>query len=313
LRIGIKRFRYVVENFLPALHEAWSADLKELQDLLGEVHDLDVLWGTALQIHAFSNAEDRLAWEKKIGKEREQRLSQYREKMMGEGSLWQVWRGALPEGARIEAAALSRLKLWASHLDPDIRHSEHITRLALELFDGLGTPAGPQRERERSVLKLAALMHDIGRSKGEKGHHKASYRLLSKMKAPLGCEPADLSLAALVARYHQGVVPRAGHPGWTGLAPEERKTIFQLAGILRLANAFDAGHDGHIKRLEIAVSKSAIQVFAEGYSPRSPLAEQIAAARHLLEITYRRPVMIKTLRAAQSGARGRSATAAAGS
>ena len=43
LRIGIKRFRYTVENFLPQRHEKWAPDLRDLQDALGEVHDLDVL------------------------------------------------------------------------------------------------------------------------------------------------------------------------------------------------------------------------------------------------------------------------------
>ena len=33
LRIGIKRFRYIVENFLPAEHKAWGGDLKHMQDL----------------------------------------------------------------------------------------------------------------------------------------------------------------------------------------------------------------------------------------------------------------------------------------
>src|SRR5262249_15319726 len=43
LRITLKKFRYLVENFLPTLHEQWKDDLKQAQDLLGEIHDLDVL------------------------------------------------------------------------------------------------------------------------------------------------------------------------------------------------------------------------------------------------------------------------------
>src|SRR5271169_2219111 len=43
LRIGLKHFRYVVESFLPQRYEVWSEDLKRMQDLLGDIHDLDVL------------------------------------------------------------------------------------------------------------------------------------------------------------------------------------------------------------------------------------------------------------------------------
>jgi hypothetical protein len=42
LRVALKRFRYTLESFLPGL-AAWSSDLKQLQDFLGDVHDLDVL------------------------------------------------------------------------------------------------------------------------------------------------------------------------------------------------------------------------------------------------------------------------------
>ena len=43
LRVSVKRFRYMVESFLPEESEPWSTELQKAQDLLGEGHDLDVL------------------------------------------------------------------------------------------------------------------------------------------------------------------------------------------------------------------------------------------------------------------------------
>jgi CHAD domain-containing protein len=96
LRIGIKRFRYIVENFLPQQHQAWSSQLKELQDLLGDIHDLDVLWATATHVNAFASPESRARWHVIIHETREKRLARYRELMVGPESLWRVWRAELP-------------------------------------------------------------------------------------------------------------------------------------------------------------------------------------------------------------------------
>src|SRR5208337_522417 len=137
LRIGIKRFRYTVENFLPRQHALWGDDLKELQDLLGEVHDLDVLWAMAVEIAAFPDVESRNRWREKLNAERSKRIERYREKMVGRESLWRVWRAELPSGPQLHAAAMSRLRVWAGYLDPDFAHSERVTQLALLLYDGL--------------------------------------------------------------------------------------------------------------------------------------------------------------------------------
>jgi exopolyphosphatase/guanosine-5'-triphosphate,3'-diphosphate pyrophosphatase len=312
LRIGIKRFRYVVENFLPALHEAWSTDLKELQDLLGEIHDLDVLWATALQVHAFPDQESRSRWEKRINEERARRITSYREKMLGDHSLWEVWRKELPQGEKIAAAALSRLKLWASHLDPDIGHSEQVARIALELYDGLRSGKNaPNAHRERSILQLAALMHDIGRSKGQKRHHKATYRLFQKLSPPLGWTSEDFRMAGIIARYHRGALPTAGQKTLIGLSPEQRQTAVRLAGVLRLADAFDGLHRGIVRHVAVETSDQVITIFAEGYLPRHRTAERVAAARHLLELTQRKPVLIKALRPSKSAGRGSPATGSA--
>src|SRR5580692_241579 len=298
LRIGLKRFRYIVENFLPEQHAAWSGDLKELQDALGEVHDLDVLWTTALQVNAFPDVESRSKWHSRIIEERTRRIEKYRAKMLGKDSLWQVWRAQLPAGKQVESAALSRLKLWASLLDPDFKHSTHVAQLALQLYDGLSVKRTPMESDvgdQRAVLQVAALLHEVGRSRKEKNHHKATYDLIRRMRPPLGWTEEKLRWVGIVARFHRGALPRAGQKTLMGLSESQRQNILRVAGILRLANALDADRDGRIQRLEVREQNGFLEIAAQGYSPRDHMAEGIAAARHLLETVYRRPVMVKAL------------------
>lgn len=298
LRIGIKRFRYIVENFLPEQHAAWSGDLKHLQDLLGEVHDLDVLWAAVLQINVFPDLESRTRWHTRITEERNRRIDEYRQKMLGPTSLWQTWRADLPAGKQIEDAARNRLKVWASFLDPDFPHSIHVARLALQLYDGLPIPPQASKsdvEDERAILQMAGLLHDVGRSQKEKGHHKTTCRLIQKLKPPLGWSVENMRLVAIVARYHRGTLPQAGQTTLSGLSPNQRQSVLRLAGILRLANAFDSDRAGRIQRLAVYPQKSLFVIAAQGYSSRDRLAEGIASARHLLEVFYRRPILVKPL------------------
>jgi CHAD domain-containing protein len=305
LRIGIKRFRYIVENFLPVEHKAWSNDLKEMQDALGEVHDLDVLWATALSCRVFPDADSRKRWHDRIVEEREKRIERYRNKMVGENSLWQAWRAALPQGKQIQALATQRMKLWASGLDPDFPHSERVASLALQLYDGLlaaGWQPAVDGIAARSSLLAAALLHDVGKSKGEKGHHKTSFDMIRAHGNPLGWKAADLQRAAVVARFHRGTLPTRRHKALRDLLPDEQNGAIQLAAVLRLANALDASHDGHIRRIQIENARlrtkgnEALIIAAEGYSPLGASAQTIAAERHLLETVLHRPVVIKSMR-----------------
>src|SRR5450631_773430 len=108
LRIGIKRFRYTVENFLPERQQLWSHDLRDLQDALGEVHDFDVLWAM-VKTHAEVGLEERTLWQQTISDERQKRIALYRKKMLGRESLWQKWRGELPSGEALAKAALEKM------------------------------------------------------------------------------------------------------------------------------------------------------------------------------------------------------------
>jgi CHAD domain-containing protein len=310
LRIGIKRFRYIVENFLPVQHQLWNADLKELQDLLGDVHDLDVLWSTATRVNAFSSPESRTRWHAIVHEPREKRIARYREKMTGPQSLWNTWRAELPQGSQVQVGARARLTLWASFLDPDFAHSQRVAALAVQVFDGLFAlglaPSSPNQDL-RSILQTAAFVHDVGRSKKEKGHHKSSYRLVRRHLPPLGYTASDLQLAAAVARFHRGALPQSRHKAVRELAADQKTIVLGLAGILRFADALDKDSQGRIRRLRIFEKDRAVIVQAQGYAAWTRAAENIAASRHLLETVLRRPFLVKAMPAPGVGRQSRTA------
>jgi CHAD domain-containing protein len=95
LRIGLKHFRYTIENFLPQQHELWGNDLKLLQDALGEHHDLFLLWQAALNLGVLADVRLRARWHARIEKESKIRLQTYRAKTVGKKSVWPVWRAGL--------------------------------------------------------------------------------------------------------------------------------------------------------------------------------------------------------------------------
>ncbi len=108
LRIAIKRFRYVVDNFLPRRYEVWAEGLKQIQDLLGEVHDLDVLRATIRGEASHFDSAELAAWCKRIDEERKSRLAEANAKLKGPESLWLVWRAGLPLGHSLTAAPAAR-------------------------------------------------------------------------------------------------------------------------------------------------------------------------------------------------------------
>ncbi|HKF20627.1 MAG TPA: CHAD domain-containing protein [Candidatus Angelobacter sp.] len=293
LRIGLKKFRYVVENFLPQRHEAWKEDLKRLQDLLGEIHDLDVLEEVVAQVCGTASYELRKRWDQMIANERRGRVEQYRERMSSDKSLWTLWRSALPRGRAARTASLKRLQVWSSFLDSDTRHSRRVARFALQVYDGLlrtGVIHHDQKN-DREILRAAAIAHEVGRAAGDKNHHKKTENMIDELDHLPGWTAQDVRLMARVARFHRGALPRAAKLHDLALAQRHRVTL--LAGILRLANALDAEHDGAIRRVAVTKNDGFVILRADGLQAQSSLAETIAGARHLLETTCRLPVLVR--------------------
>lgn len=219
--------------------------------------------------------------------------------MVGSGSLWPAWRAALPKAEDVRSVGFQRLCIWASFLNPNVRHSKHVANLAVQLFDGLPIDRmhGAKREDCRYVLRAAALMHDVGYSRVNRGHHRESARLIRKLTPPLGWTADEIRTVSLIARYHRGALPRETQKRFSVLPKSKQLLVQFLAGILRLACAFDHQHDNQIRRLHVESSSPVLTVRAEGYTETTGLAEHVAAARHLLETACHQPILVLPLEA----------------
>jgi CHAD domain-containing protein len=295
LRVGLKKFRYAVENFLPSMYSGWAADLKSLQDLLGEMHDLGVLQQTIAKDRRISDEGIRAAWLEKLEGERLFRLQQYRAKTTGKAAPFRIWREGLPAERELRSVGLSQLSEWAYFLTPDFPRVRRVARLSLQLYDGFASCGLAGRDsdiEERSILHAAALLQEVGHFKKGKAHHKESYRMIRRIAPPAGWTKRDLELVALIARFHRRALPRPDHKVLRTYEFPLRQSVILLAAILRFANAFHAKPYRPVRSLEVEDCEGVIVVRAEGFPDRDPLGPKLSAARRLVEFACQRPVHI---------------------
>jgi len=298
LRIGIKRFRYVIENFLPDQDERWSKDLKQLQDVLGEIHDLDVLWATALRTRSLATSEEREQWRSAIARERAARVAVYKAKLVGRSSLLRVWREGLPSGDSLQRAIARKFEIWAGFMDPDPAHAKRVLQRSREIYDalvasGVARKAALHRVEARDLLSIAAIAHEVGRADGRKKYHKRTARLLERLDVPPGWTADDLRTAGMVARFHRGALPFA-NPAFARLARTKRRMVALLSGILRLAEAVDRGGHKDVRRIELERHNGFLVLRAEGYPATGRCPERIAAGRYLLESACGFPIFVSS-------------------
>jgi exopolyphosphatase/guanosine-5'-triphosphate,3'-diphosphate pyrophosphatase len=122
----------------------------------------------------------------------------------------------------------------------DAAHGKKVAQLTLRIFEDLRSEHG-LGERDRVLLEVAALLHDIGNYVNLRGHHKHSWYLLSVSEI-FGLTQDDMAIVANVARYHRRALPQKSHLPYMALDREARVKVNKLAAILRLANALDADH-----------------------------------------------------------------------
>ena len=144
----------------------------------------------------------------------------------------------------------------------DAPHARHVALLATRLFDELGSEHG-LTPRDRLLLEVAALLHDVGIYVNLKGHHKHALYLLSVSEI-FGLSRDDMAMVANVARYHRRATPQKSHLPYMALDGDTRVVVNKLAAILRVANALDADHLQKVRDVRVLPEEGGWTLEVEG-------------------------------------------------
>jgi exopolyphosphatase/guanosine-5'-triphosphate,3'-diphosphate pyrophosphatase len=180
------------------------------------------------------------------------------------------------------------------HYEVDLRHGRRVAKLAQAIFAALRESC-QLSERDAVILEVATVLYESGLYISPRSHHKHSMYLIQNSDI-FGLSRHNLSLVALVARYHRGSVPKPGHEIYRGLSLFDRIRVQKLAAILRLAHAVSRHQQATFKQIVVELHRRHLDI---AVAPLDSLAvEQVAASggTDLFEMVYGRTVRLRRLR-----------------
>jgi exopolyphosphatase/guanosine-5'-triphosphate,3'-diphosphate pyrophosphatase len=152
----------------------------------------------------------------------------------------------------------------------DEAHSRHVADLSLAIYDSLVREHG-MGARERLLLEVGAILHDIGTFIKTSGHHKHGEYIVANSEI-FGLNRGDLTIVSNVVRYHRKAPPASNHLNFIALPREDRIVVMKLAAIVRVADALDRGHDQRLR-------DAAFERREERFVIRSPGAADLSLER----------------------------------
>jgi exopolyphosphatase/guanosine-5'-triphosphate,3'-diphosphate pyrophosphatase len=148
-------------------------------------------------------------------------------------------------------------------------HCSYVDGNAMLLFDKLKKVHG--LKEERTLLKVAIILHDIGKFISLDSHSEHSYDLIRSLEL-FGMSRMDMEMVANVARYHSMNVPKEKDVNFNLLPTKERIIVAKLIAIIRIADALDRGHKQKIEIKSVKIKDK--QLIVRGTSIKNTLLEE---------------------------------------
>jgi exopolyphosphatase / guanosine-5'-triphosphate,3'-diphosphate pyrophosphatase len=208
-------------------------------------------------------------------------LNHLRRQEAGEGRRPESEPKNLPQGDRDRVELYSatdhgQLDVWtksvlsvAKRYNYDATHSQHVARIAAQIFDetsslhGLGV-------KERRLLEYAGLLHDIGYYIAHEDHQRHGLYLIKNSEMP-GFNRFEIAQIANLVRYIKGKMPRkdqepipgSKHEDFFALERAHRLTVKKLTGILRIADALDRTRRQTVRQIRCETRQAGVTFSVE--------------------------------------------------
>ena len=109
------------------------------------------------------------------------------------------------------------------------------------MFDATKKMHG-MKERERLLLRMAVMLHDVGKYISLNNVADSSYNIIMSNEI-IGLSHIEREMVALIAKYNTAVLPSYDELVMeSSLSAEQYLTVSELTAIVRLANARDRSH-----------------------------------------------------------------------
>jgi exopolyphosphatase/pppGpp-phosphohydrolase len=145
---------------------------------------------------------------------------------------------------------------WASRRLETIAHEQRVCRIASTLFD-LTREHHDLPYAGRTLLRAAALVHDVGRSVDDDRHPRLGAQMILNDRAlPVG--QADRRALAFTTLYHRDAVPELGDEQLL-TDRDDRARLRQILALLRTADALDS-RSQEIPRLVFCLKRRRLKV-----------------------------------------------------
>ena len=176
----------------------------------------------------------------------------------------------------------------------ELRHARHVASYGLQIINTLRERYDIS-ERDDVIFHVAALLHDIGESVNTASHHKHSRYLILNSDV-FGLGRRDITLAALVARYHRGAEPKPSHEDYMDLDRMDRITVSKLAAVIRVANALDRLRFRRALHMDMSIDGNSFTIQTSPDQDLSPIQPRIQDRSRLFASVFGKQVKLRTRR-----------------